>query len=48
MRGNGDKQFNRYILSPGLHVVDDTEVVLVSANAALDLMEEIPQLHENN
>ena len=38
----------KYILSPGLHVVDDTEVVLVSADAALDLVEEIPQLHEDN
>lgn len=34
--------------SPGLHVVNDTQVVLVSADPALDLMEEIPQLHENN
>ena len=33
---------------PGLHVVDDTKVVLVSADAALDLMEEIPQLHEDD
>lgn len=33
---------------PGLHVVDDTKVVLVSTDAALDLMEEIPQLHEDD
>lgn len=35
-------------MSPGFHVVDDAKVVLVPANAALDLMEEIPQLHEDN
>lgn len=42
---------NNYVQSlllPGLHVVDDTKVVLVSANAALDLMKEIAQLHEDN
>lgn len=39
---------NIYILLPGLHVVDDTKVVLVSAYTALDLVEEIPQLHEDH
>lgn len=34
--------------SLGLHVVDDTQVVLMSADTALDLVEEEPQLHEDD
>lgn len=42
------KQKCQNVLSPGLHVVDDTKVVLVAADTTLDLMEEITQLHEDN
>lgn len=34
--------------TPCLHVIDDTQVVLMSADTALHLMEEISQLHEDN
>lgn len=33
---------------PGLHVVDNTEVVLVAAHTALHLVEQVAQLHEDN
>lgn len=33
---------------PGLHIVDNTKVVFVPTHSALDLMEEISQLHEDN
>lgn len=36
------------LFSPGLHVVDDAKVVLVSADATLHLVEEISQLHEDD
>lgn len=42
------KHLNPSIKSPGFHVVNDAEIVLVSADTALDFMEEIPQLHEDN
>lgn len=37
-----------FISLPGLHVVNDSQVVLMSANATLDLMEKISQLHKDN
>lgn len=39
---------NQDMLSPSLHVADNAKVVLVSAHSALDLMEKISQLHEDN
>ena len=38
----------RSLISPGLHVVDDAQVVLVAADAALHLVEEVAQLHEDD
>ena len=42
------QRFNVSLYSPGLHVVDDAQVVLVAADAALHLMEEVAQLHEES
>lgn len=33
---------------PGLHVVDDAEVIFVTANTPLDFMEKVSQLHEDH
>lgn len=33
---------------PGFHVPNDMQIVLVPADSALDLMKQVPQLHEDD
>lgn len=35
-------------LPPGLHVVNDTQIVLVASDSPLDFMKEVAELHEDH